>query len=83
MQLDVLIPVSPEALWEFIIKCNLDESSQVTYCCCCFNDFLSFHPSTFVCSTRHVLQINKMFTQVCAACGGAGGRRQNMHILCS
>lgn len=30
MQLDVLIPASPEALWEFTIKCNLDESSQVT-----------------------------------------------------
>lgn len=44
---NVLIPSSPEALWEFIIKCNLDESSQVTSCCCYFNDFLSFHPSTF------------------------------------
>lgn len=30
VQLDVLIPSSPEALWEFIIKCNIDESSQVT-----------------------------------------------------
>lgn len=71
VHLDILIPSSsPEALWEFIIKCDLDEPSQVNYCCCCFSDFISFHPSTFVCSTRHVLQIKNVYTSICSLCGG-------------
>lgn len=80
MQLDVLIPSSPEALWEFIIKCNLDESSQVTSCCCYFNDFLSFHPSTFAVLDMFYKSTKCLHKYVQI---GARGRRQNMHILCS
>lgn len=59
----------PEALWEFIIRCNLDELSHVNYPCSYFSDFFLFIPAHLSAVLDTFYKSTNVYTNICSLCG--------------